>query len=284
MTLRRMEKGKRKKREGRPSPFSFFLLPFAFCLLTSGCRNGGEKVEAELRRRDAELREVRDELCQAQLMNESLQRELHHIEQTVPVPGGVEAIHAIAGVKDIVLGRQTGGYREDCGDSALQVILEPRDCENHTIKAPGLLRVYALEIGTDGIKKPLTNWEVPPEKLSRLWKSGLWSSGYTVILPWNVWPTTEKLRVVAQFVLPDGRTFEADKDITIRLPSAEQRKSPSLPPSPPPSAPPAAPTETLPPPKPFPTGGDQGPSLSEARYRGTTSIAPGAVQLGRPQR
>ena len=67
-----------------------------------------------------ELREVRDELCQSQLLNESMQRELHHIEQTTP--GGAVEVHMVSTVNKIALGRQTGGYRDDCapGDTALR--------------------------------------------------------------------------------------------------------------------------------------------------------------------
>src|SRR5262249_382170 len=49
-------------------------------------------------------------------------------------------------------------------------------------------------------------------------------SGYQMVLPWKVWPSTEKLRVVAQLRLPDGRTFESDKDVSIRLTPVARRK------------------------------------------------------------
>jgi hypothetical protein len=44
-----------------------------------------------------------------------------------------------------------------------------------------------------------------------------------VVLPWKRCPTTEKLRIVAQFKLPDGRVFEADKDVTIHVPLQAQQ-------------------------------------------------------------
>jgi hypothetical protein len=110
------------------------------------------------------------------------------------------------------------------GDEALQVVLEPRDGDDHAIKAPGTLTIQTLEITPEGLKKPLCSWRVPPDALRRTWKSGLWSSGYFVTLPWKVFPGQERVRVVAQFVLPDGRSFEADKDVTIRLVPEAQRK------------------------------------------------------------
>ena len=40
----------------------------------------------------------------------------------------------------------------------------------------------------------------------------------------NVYPSGNKVRVVARFSLSDGRTFEADKDVTVRPTPLAQRK------------------------------------------------------------
>jgi hypothetical protein len=66
-----------------------------------------------------------------------------------------------------------------------------------------------------------------------------------------MWPSTEKLRVVVQMRLNDGRVFEADRDVTIHLPPPSQRRIL------PPDAEPVLPKEeTLPLPRPA-----EGPSL-----------------------
>jgi hypothetical protein len=44
-------------------------------------------------------------------------------------------------------------------------------------------------------------------------------------LPWKTWPSFEKLRVVVQFASADGRLFEADRDVTIRLAPPTARKT-----------------------------------------------------------
>lgn len=214
---------------------------------------------------------MRQELCHTQLMNEELQRELHQVNVDQGPPTCPEQIHLTSSVKDIALGRQTGGYHEDRapGDEALQVVLEPRDCDGHAIKAAGMLRVQALEISPDGLKKPLSTWDVPPEQLRRTWKSGLWSNGYYVILPWQTWPTTEKLRVVAQFVLTDGRVFEADKDVTLHLAPANSRKPAN---------------DTLPAPRSVePEKPADGPELSPAHLKQISYLSD-AVHLGRPEK
>src|SRR5207248_3096268 len=111
---------------------------------------------------------------------------------------------------------------------------EPHDAEDQAVKVPGSLLVTALEITPEGGKRPLSTWEIPPDQLRRSWHSGLLSTGYTLVLPWKTPPATEKLRVVAQFKVPDGRVFEADKDVTIHLPPPGSRPgpSPTLPPEP----------------------------------------------------
>src|SRR5205807_409209 len=105
-------------------------------------------VEAELRTRENDLREMRADLNRTECQNEALLREIQALRQ-----GGVshfspEQASQSYTLKQITLGRGTGGYdNDDCpGDEALQVVVEPRDCDGHTIKAPGELHVEALQI------------------------------------------------------------------------------------------------------------------------------------------
>ena len=195
-------------------------------LLLTGCRSNCDLVEAELRTKDINLRETREELERQQAYNCALQREMAAIRGNTGQKMPPAEASQIFTLKSIALGRQTGGLNEDGvpGDEALQIVLEPRDSDDHAIKAPGTLTIQAIEITPEGLKKPLSSWRVPPDALRRTWKSGLWSSGYFVTLPWKVYPSQEKLRVVAQFVLADGRFFEADKDVTVRLVPDAQRK------------------------------------------------------------
>src|SRR5205823_5874787 len=95
------------------------------------------------------------------------------------------------------------------GDEALLVVVEPRDEQDQRIKAPGAVHVEALEVNSEGLKSPLSSWDVLPEQLRRAWREGLFGTGYYVILPWKVWPTCPQLRVVVRFTLSDGRAFEA---------------------------------------------------------------------------
>jgi hypothetical protein len=233
----------------------------------AGCHST-DPIEAELRAREMELREVRDELACSRVHNQSMAIELRALRGE-GYPSGVPGDHPppVYPVRSIVLGRQTGGHPSDHGpgDDALQVQVEPHDAEGHTIKVPGsALTVQAVEISAEGLKRPLSEWEVPAEELRNTWRSGLFSSGYSVTLPWKVWPTSDRLRVIAQLRLLDGRAFEADKDVSVHLLPAPRHPAPApaeVPTLPPPrSVPPSKPV--LPEPKPL--APDKGPELPPA--------------------
>jgi hypothetical protein len=196
------------------------------CLfLAAGCRNA-DKVEAELRSKDRELYQLRDELYHTEAFNQALRREVGALR--VGAAGSPELASQTYTLTTLSLGRQTGGYNsgDSTGDDALQVVLEPKDADGHTIKAPGSVEILAQEITREGLKVPLSSWSISPDQLRRSWRSGLLSTGYALILPWKVWPNNEKLRVVVQFQLPDGRMFEADRDVTVRLAPERKRTMP----------------------------------------------------------
>jgi hypothetical protein len=199
------------------------LLLFTALSTLTGCKSN-DRVENELRARDIQYREALEELGKVEHHNDALQREIEALRKGAPVTP--EQAAQTFGLKRIALGRGTGGLDSDGhpGDEALQIIVEPRDADEHIIKAPGVLYVLALEINQQGIKAPISAWTVPPDKLRQSWKQGLLSSGYSLILPWKNFPQTENLRVVARLATPDGRVFETDKDIRVRLvPGAPRR-------------------------------------------------------------
>jgi hypothetical protein len=211
---------------------SFVLCPLSFVLFLAGCRGGNcDLVEAELRTRETQLADLKCERDNLVAHNQALQREINALRGSSPIKISPEEAAQTYGLHSVVLGRQTGGVDEDGrpGDEALRVVLEPRDADGHTIKAPGTLTVSAAEITAQGAKKPLCSWEVSADELRGSWKNGLFSTGYSLVLPWKAWPASEKVRVVAQLTLSDGRMLEAEKDVTVRLVPPAQRKPPAGP-------------------------------------------------------
>jgi hypothetical protein len=187
-------------------------------LAAAGCRHANQELlESELRTKEIQYRELLDEHEKSEHHSKALEREIEAIRRGSKLSS--EQAAQIYNLKRIVLGRLTGGQDTDkkSGDDALLLVVEPRDGADHVIKAPGRLTVWVLEITPEGVKKPFSTWEISSDELARSWKSGLLSSGYVLTLPWKSYPTSENLRVVARLVTPDGRAFEADKDIRIRL-------------------------------------------------------------------
>ena len=234
-----------------------------------GCRNR-DLLENELRARDIQYRETLDELKKAELHNEALQREVYSLRRGSKI-SPEQALHTY-GLQRVTLGRATGGFDDDDtpGDEALHIVLEPRDAEDDIIKSPGMLHVTALEVSPQGIKTVLGSWDVIADDLRQHWKQGLFSTGYVLVLPWKSWPQYENLRVIARLTMPDGRVFEADRDVKIRL-------IPDLPEPTPETPPPVIETpEVLPQPTPVPDDED----ASTSRY---PPAAKATIELGPPE-
>jgi hypothetical protein len=244
------------------------------CILLCGCRRN-DLVESELRKKETLYRETLLELKRIEAQNDALQREVGNLRQDsahgVPILPP-EIASPLFGLKRLALGRGTGGVDNDNlpGDEALQVVVEPRDGDDHVVKVPGSLHITATEINAQGLKHALCWWALTPEQLRPTWTQGLLSTGYTVVLPWTVFPHCEKVRVLVQFKLADGRCFEADKDVKVRL----------LPIAPHPQQ---SPPGVLPAPNSFilPSAGTQAVRTPGLHW----SPAPhsGSVQLSRPQ-
>ncbi len=92
------------------------------------------------------------------------------------------------------------------------------------------------------------------------------TTAYVVNLPWKVWPSTERLHVSAQFQLPDGRVFGADRDVTVRVTPTNRRPAAAPGTNPTPGFPPTPrPTEEggpllLPPPRTIDPGKNEKPA------------------------
>jgi hypothetical protein len=196
---------------------AFFLLFLPFLCISAGCRNKTDAVEAELRTREKMYRDALQEQQLSEARIDSLQREVDALRKGAKI--SPEQAASTFGLKRILLGRSTGGRDSDNlpGDELLEVVVEPRDESDHTIKAPGTLQIYALEVSPQGVKTPLCMWDIPAEQLHKSWKQGLLSTGYVLTLPWKVLPTTETVRVIVRMTTPDQRCYEADKDIKVRL-------------------------------------------------------------------
>jgi len=188
----------------------------------AGCRssnNRADLVEAELRTRERQIDELQEQLARERALNSAYDRDsrLRSSEPgTTPI---VEGISPGMPIKNIEIGRGTGGVDEDniTGDEGVQIVVVPRDEDRTAIKLPGTLTVSVYEVTPDGLKVPFTTWDVSSSALRGTWQSGLFGSGYHVRLRFRNQPTQNKLRLVVQFRTLDGRVLEADREISIRV-------------------------------------------------------------------
>lgn len=250
-------------------------------LLAVGCRGRSDLVEAELRLRDRQLRETQAELNRAASLNDAFENSLR--AGAPPGCARPPAGGACQALKKIEVGRGTGGIDEDgCnGDEGILVVIVPRDVDDSAVKVGGFARITAFQITPEGLKLPLSVWEVSSGHLRRNWRTGLLSTGYFVSLPWQVIPSFDRLRVVVTFTATDGAVYEAERDIQVRLGTArgptcapprppvttEQSLPPSTSPLPLPTPAPG-PLSVLPPPVPAEPASGQGPIVwqpSESR-------------------
>jgi hypothetical protein len=259
----------------RPGRTVLLLLPL--CFLSAGCHSTNQELlESELRARDRQLRELREQVNLLECHNEALQRQLTTVYQQGSFKLSPEQLAQVGCLHRITIGRGTGGYDQDhqLGDEALQVVIEPRDGADHVIKAPGTVTITALEISSEGIKTPFSAWTVSPEQLRKSWKSGFFTTGYVLVLPFQTSPHSPQVRVVVRFQTDDGRLFEADRDVRVML----RPEVLGAPPSPEAAPLPVPRKLDVPPP---PDGGPVLPPLEQTGVWQAPSLA-GAVQLGRP--
>ncbi len=186
--------------------------------LSSGCKSNNkyDLIEAELRTRERELANTRAELDRSRNLLRAYEASQSRAPLTGPQPG---ASGPFVPVKEVALARGTGGVDEDGapGDEGLMVVIVPKDEDSSAVKVPARAIVAAWEITPAGLKSPIGSWEISSDKLRRTWKSGLISTGYFVAVPWQTLPSNERVRIAVRLTTTDGRVFEADRDVTVKV-------------------------------------------------------------------
>jgi hypothetical protein len=204
------------------------LLSSVLCPLSSGCKPNKryDLIEAELRTRERELADTRVQLEQAKNLNRA------YVQQSQPAATPVSATAPVyIPVKEIALARGTGGVDEDgvAGDEGLMVVIAPRDEDGTAVKVPARVEIAAWEVSSAGLKQPIGTWSLSADKVRPTWRNGFISAGYFVTVPWQTYPSQEKLRVAVRLTTLDGRAFEADKDISVKVCQTPRVGGPSLP-------------------------------------------------------
>lgn len=244
------------------------LLPLLFL---AGCKPDKryDLIEAELRTRDRELADTRAALEQARNLNRAYAQQSAVAAE--PAPSAATPVYIP--VKDITLGRGTGGMAPERGacDEGLMVVVVPHDEDGAAVKVPARLEIAAWDVSPAGLKTPIGNWAIPPEKLRPSWRGGLFNTGYFTVVPWQTRPTTERVRIAVRLTTLDGRAFEADKDVYVNV----TPKVDAPPPMVVPSVVPAPPQQRIPLlPDPLPPGTEELPPPASSTGRGAKLMPP----------
>lgn len=261
-------------RERQLAVLARWLCCFTFAVLgpsLSGCKPNKryDLIEAELRTRERELSDTRAALEQARNLNRAYAQQPSAGAEPVPPNAPV-----YVPVKEISLARGTGGVFGEgpTGDDGLMVVVVPRDEDGAAVKVPARVEIAAWDISTAGLKTPIGNWVVPAEKVRPTWRSGFISTGYFIAVQWQTHPGSERVRIAVRLTTLDGRAFEADRDINIKLGAAGPRGSPTGPQQTP-GAPPVRPREQIFP-DPLPPGTVELPPPTETPGRGAKLMPP----------
>ncbi|MBP3957135.1 hypothetical protein J8F10_17865 [Gemmata sp. G18] len=253
----------------------------------AGCKtnNRYDLIESELRTREKELADTRAALDQSRNLLRAYEASQRPAPTNDRQPGATGTSGgAFFPVKEIAIARGTGGVDDDGvpGDEGLVVVIVPKDEDGSAVKVPARALIAAWEITPAGLKNPIGSWNLSADKLRPTWKSGLISTGYFVAVPWQTLPSTDRVRIAVRLVTTDGRTFEADRDITVKPPAPPRAGAGgNVLPYPQPTAPdgPRVPTIPTPP----GSGGGRQPIFPEMPPPGVPStIPPGTEELPPP--
>lgn len=198
------------------------LITMVGCSSLTKQRQEQDLVEADLRSQERHIQELKSEVERKEGTIHSLDLELERLQQSAikNQPAGEPQAPGI--IKEISLGRLTGGYRNNpksLYDDSVQFLIEPKDADGHAIKVPGSVHIELFEFAANGVKVPLSAWDISQRELRRSWDQPLFGGpSYRILVPFKALPANERMRVLVRFTTLDGKMFEAEKDFSIRLP------------------------------------------------------------------
>lgn len=192
------------------------------CSSLTKTRQEQDLVEADLRSQERHIQELKAEVERRDGTIHGLDLEVEKLQQSAikNQPAGEPPAPGI--VKEITLGRLTGGYRNNpkaLYDDSVQFLIEPKDADGHSIKVPGSVHIELFEYASNGVKVPLSAWDISQRELRRSWDQPLFGGpSYRILVPFKALPANEKMRVIVRFTTLDGKLYETERDFSIRLP------------------------------------------------------------------
>jgi hypothetical protein len=198
-------------------PFSVFcLLSFIFCLFSTGCENGGSKstLAREISTLKEEKAELKSQIEQSKAETEQLKNQVRVLSE---LPSEVR-LEDLYDLQQIRINRYTNIYDkdEDGKKEELLVYIQPIDEVGDIVKATGAVDVELWDLNRDKSRALLGRWNVPPDRLKKLWCATLITINYR--LPFDVSGklTGDEKELVVKVTFtdyPSGKVFKEQKII-----------------------------------------------------------------------
>ena len=203
------------------------VLPILLLLFLGACEPSGTSCDPLRIQRDDALEQAR----KADLRVKRLAEENRRLREQVRNlrGGGVDPTKYAFVTEALDIGRYSGGLNTNDvpGHDAVVVYVEPKDRQGSTIKAAGDLRVRLFDLAEAEGKTLLADKHITATECEKHFHAGRLGYHYRVELPLTAPPAHPELTVQVEFLdALTGRTFRAQKAITVELPPAAAETNP----------------------------------------------------------
>jgi hypothetical protein len=118
--------------------------------------------------------------------------------------------------------RLTGGqdFDRQPGDDGLSVLIEPRGKDGQFLPRPAKVSIVVLDPAKSGAASRVARWDFEEELAAKVLRDTALDRGLHFRMPWpDQPPAHERLQLFVRYWCEDGRKLEAERQITVRLPS-----------------------------------------------------------------
>ncbi len=192
----------------------------ALCAIPlTGCHR--DLVEAELRYRNRQVRELRRHLAQKNAEVHTLQTMMQEASgSSCPADAKEtpETVYRREAMSRVSLAMSTGIKDVDRDGSAdsIQFTIVCHDYDGDVFKCPGRVDLELAAVQDSGVIKPVAHWQMDSDRLRSTWKASLIGSGYQVIVPMPTLEQSKKWKGIVRFTTLDGRVFQDERTFEVR--------------------------------------------------------------------
>ncbi|MBY0586915.1 hypothetical protein K2X85_07050 [bacterium] len=186
----------------------------------TGCHHR-DLVEAELRYRNRQVRELRRQISQKSA-------EVHTLEAMMKGPAGPcnspasketpDTVYRREAMSRVSLAMSTGIKDVDRNgiDDSVQFMIVCHDYDGDAFKCPGQVHLELAAVQESGVIKPVADWQLETDRLRSTWKASILANGYQVIVPMPALEQAKRWKATVRFTTLDGRVFQDERTFDYR--------------------------------------------------------------------